>query len=120
MFFVGVVNESLAGRKLETRLELNQKCLAKAWFLYAFLELSQRYGSHNFFNLKLNDFVCRYGVFPAFSIGDSDSDSSWLDGALLQYHQQLRDVFRLQWTAHRCDVEGCQKILVAGKIYYIL
>ena len=58
-------------------------------------------------------------MFPKFHIGSGDPlESSWLDGALLQYHQQLRDVFRLQWTAHRCDVEGCQKVLVAGKIYY--
>ena len=38
----GQIDESEAGKKLEKRQELYRKRLTEAWFLYAFLEYSQR------------------------------------------------------------------------------
>ena len=69
------------------RVEVHRKRIAEAIFLFAYLELGQR-----------------YGCSPIVSGG--------IDKTILQNRIHIRDRFRAIWSVdHRCDVKGCTTVL---------
>ena len=75
--------ENLPYDVMGRRQELCRKRLSHAYFLYAFLELGQRYKIPNWFIIK-----------------------STLDRAILEH----REEFRERWTVkHKCEKKGCGK-----------
>ena len=72
------------------RVELSTDLLNDAFFLYCYLEISQRYGIKNYQVLKSN-----------------------LDGAILDLKVPLMKKFRQHWTInHRWDIPGCRLCIV--------
>ena len=70
------------------RVEVNRKRITEATFLFAYLELGQR-----------------YGVPPVISGG--------IDQTILKYRPQIRDKFREQWSVnHKCEKKGCSSVLI--------
>ena len=75
-----------------TRVNLNRKRLATAFFLYSFLE-----------------FTTRNGILHEFSCGDS-----WLDNTILQYYNLVKTQFSHHWThSHMCEVPNCESMMVS-------
>ena len=67
------------------REDLCRKRMADAYFLFAYLELSQRYGIENYQVLESN-----------------------LDDTILKHKTELLNAFRQKWALdHRCSVPGC-------------
>ena len=64
------------------RADVNRKRITDAWFLYAFLELSSR-----------------YGLNPKFYGGDN-----WLEDSIIENYNALKLVFSSVHFAHKCDV----------------
>jgi hypothetical protein len=72
---------------MQQRMEIHRKRITEAIFLFAYLELGQR-----------------YGLSPILSGG--------IDATIEQNRIQIRDEFRKIWTVdHRCDVKGCKSVL---------
>ena len=72
---------------MKQRVEIHRKRIAEALFLFAYLELGQR-----------------YGLPPIISGG--------IDATIEKNRIQIRDKFREIWTVeHRCDVKGCDSVL---------
>ena len=70
------------------RVEVHRKRIAEAVFLFAFLELGQR-----------------YGVPPIISGG--------IDNTILKYRADIRDKFREIWSVnHQCEKIGCSSVLI--------
>ena len=74
-----------------SRKNLCHKRLASGFFLYSLLELCYR---HN--------------IVPVFGV-----NMNWLDDALLEYHNKLKNMFSSSWCgSHKCDVENCETMMV--------
>ena len=70
------------------RIEVNRKRIADAVFLFAYLELGQRYG------------------LPPIIHGG-------VDETILKTKTDIRDKFRKVWSVnHHCDVKGCDSVLI--------
>ena len=70
----------------DRRIEVHRKRLTDAYFLFIYLELSQRYGVENYQIIENSD----------------------LDQTILNHLQQLHKIFRDKWAVnHQCDVKGC-------------
>ena len=70
------------------RVEIHRKRISEAVFLFAYLELGQR-----------------YGLSPIISGG--------IDETILRNRSDIRDKFRKIWSVdHRCDVKGCDSVLI--------
>ena len=70
------------------RVEINRKRIAEAIFLFAYLELGQR-----------------YGVSPILSGG--------IDQTILKHRAEIRDKFREIWSVeHKCETKGCSSVLI--------
>lgn len=73
---------------LMRRVQIHRKRIAEAIFLFAYLELSQR-----------------YGLPPIISGG--------IDQTILKNRTQIRDRFREIWSVnHLCDTKGCSSVLI--------
>lgn len=69
------------------RVEAQRKRISEAIFLFAYLELGQRYG--------LPPIIC-----------------GGVDNTILQNRIQIRDKFRETWSVnHKCEVKGCSSVL---------
>lgn len=72
---------------MQHRLEIQRKRITEAIFLFAYLELGQR-----------------YGLSPIITGG--------IDNTILRNKTDIRDRFREKWTVeHVCDVKGCSSVL---------
>ena len=69
---------------------MNRKRLADGWFLYAYLELSSR-----------------YGINPTFHGGPT-----WLEDSINQNYNPLKEKFSVIWTVHACMVAFCESMMV--------
>ena len=70
------------------RVEIHRKRIAEAVFLFAYLELGQR-----------------YGLSPIISGG--------IDETILRNRCEIRDKFRKIWSVdHRCEVKGCESVII--------
>ena len=74
---------------VKDRSELYSKRLTEAWFLYSFLEMSQR-----------------NGISPEFSSGEK-----WIDESILDNESLLRTCFSQMWMKHKCDIPHCASII---------
>ena len=74
---------------VKDRSELYSKRLTEAWFLYSFLEMSQR-----------------NGISPEFSSGEK-----WIDQSILDNESLLRTCFSQMWMKHKCDIPQCASII---------
>ena len=74
----------------EFRADLNRQRLLDGWFLYAFLELSSRFGSN-----------------PTFLGGDN-----WLEDSINENYNQLKHKFSVSWSNHECEVPFCSSMMV--------
>ena len=82
----------------DARFKLWEERLSEAFFLYSFLEFSQRAGIKTEFKFK----------------EDGGDSMKWIDRALESYHFRLRDFFRIYWTSqHKCETEGCMWAFVS-------
>lgn len=72
------------------RSDLNRQRVLDAWFLYAYLELSSR-----------------YGINPIFNGGET-----WLEDSINDNFNNLKDKFSVTWTNHRCKVPFCSEMMV--------
>ena len=73
---------------MQYRVEMHRKRLTEAVFIFAFLELGQRYG------------------IPPMIVGG-------IDNTILKNRTKIRDKFREIWTyQHSCDVKGCSSVLI--------
>ena len=78
-------NNKLPTSTADRRIDLCRKRLTDAYFLFIFLELSQRYELPNHQVLK----------------------NSNLDQTIMEHVQQLHKIFRNKWAKHQCDQKGC-------------
>ena len=79
-------NNKLPTDTADRRIEVQKKRLSDAYFLYIYLECSQRYGIKNHQVIENSD----------------------LDQTILKHMQQLHKVFRDKWAVnHQCNVKGC-------------
>ena len=75
---------------MKRRIELNRKRLSEAYFLFAYLELGQRY------------------KIPRYYIIEKD-----LDQTILKHKEKFQEAFRERWTTkHECEKEGCGEALI--------
>ena len=75
---------------LERRQELCRKRLSHGYFLFAYLELGQRYKIPNWFIIKTT-----------------------LDNAILEHREEFMKEFRERWTiGHQCDKKGCGEAMI--------
>ena len=73
---------------MQRRIEVHRKRIADAVFLFAYLELGQR-----------------YGLSPIITGG--------IDETVLMNKAQIRDKFRNIWSVdHCCDIKGCNSVIV--------
>ena len=72
------------------RADLNRRRLSDGWFLYAFLELSSR-----------------FGIFPTFHAGDK-----WLENSINENYNKLKFNFSAVWSNHKCQVKYCEEMMV--------
>ena len=78
-------NNRLPTATADRRVEVHRKRLTDAYFLFIYLELSQRYGVENYQIIENSD----------------------LDQTILNHLQQLHKIFRDKWAMNQCDVKGC-------------
>ena len=78
-------NNKLPTSTADRRIDLYQKRLTEAYFLYIYLELSQRYELPNHQVLE----------------------NSNLDKTIMKHLQQLHKIFRNKWAKNQCDQKGC-------------
>ena len=79
-------NNKLPTATADRRIEVHRKRLTDAYFLFIYLEFSQRYGVENYQIIENSD----------------------LDQTILKHLQQLHKIFRDKWAVnHQCDVKGC-------------
>ena len=79
-------NNRLPTATADRRVEVHRKRLTDAYFLFIYLEFSQRYGVENYQIIENSD----------------------LDQTILKHLQQLHKIFRDKWAVnHQCDVKGC-------------
>ena len=82
----------------DPRYKLWEERLSEAFYLYSFLEFSQRAGIKTEFKFK----------------EEGGDQMKWIDRAIETYHFRLRDFFRIYWTSlHKCEVEGCMWAFVS-------
>jgi hypothetical protein len=74
----------------KVRADLNRKRLSDGWFLYAFLELTSR-----------------FGIQPSFHGGDC-----WLENAINENYNTLKLNFSAVWANHKCSVAYCEEMMV--------
>ena len=72
---------------MNRREEVFRKRISKAWFLYAYIELTQRQGR----NVAIK--------------GD-------LESTILDNIPSMRRSYGYSWSSHLCDVKGCESTLV--------
>ena len=79
-------NNKLPTATADRRIEVHRKRLTDAYFLYIYLEFSQRCGIENYQIIENSD----------------------LDQTILKHLQKLHKIFRDKWAVnHQCDVKGC-------------
>ena len=78
-------NNKLPSSTADRRIDLCRKRLTDAYFLFIFLELSQRYELPNHQVLE----------------------NSNLDQTIMKHVQHLHKIFRNKWAKHQCDQKGC-------------
>ena len=83
-----VHNSKLPTDMMQRREEMCRKRMTEAFFLYAYLELGQRYCIPN------------YQVFQ----GD-------LDSTILEQQDKFQSEFSRRWMKHECDLKGCPECL---------
>ena len=75
-----------------SRIELNRKRLATAFYLYGFLE-----------------FTSRSGILHEFLPG-----ASWLENTILEYYNLIKSQFSQHWSSeHFCNVPNCKEMMVS-------
>ena len=78
-------NNRLPTSTANRRIDIHQRRLTEAYFLYIYLELGQRYGLPNYQIIENSD----------------------IDSTIMKHHQELHKRFRNRWSKHRCNVKGC-------------
>ena len=79
-------NNKLPTATADRRIEVHRKRLTDAYFLFIYLEFSQRCGIENYQIVENSD----------------------LDQTILKHLPQLHKIFRDKWAVnHQCDVKGC-------------
>ena len=71
------------------RSVIQAKRLTEGWFLYSFLEMSQR-----------------NGIQPEFAVGDK-----WIDESIYESESLLKTAFSEMWMNHTCDRPDCKKVI---------
>ena len=75
-------NNRLPTSTANRRIDIHQRRLTEAYFLYIYLELGQRYGLPNYQIIENSD----------------------IDSTIMKHHQELHKRFRNRWSKHRCNV----------------
>ena len=81
-------NRKLPSDLMPQRIELYRKRLTDAYMLYVYLELGQRYCISNYQVIEGN-----------------------LDSTIIKRQADFQIAFRNHWFAHRCDVQGCGRVI---------
>ena len=68
---------------------IQAKRLTEGWFLYSFLEMSQR-----------------IGIQPEFAVEDK-----WIDESIYESESLLKTAFSEMWMNHTCDRPDCKKVI---------
>ena len=75
---------------MDRRIEMNPDIVNNAYFLFCYLEISQRYGIKNYQIIRNN-----------------------IDSAILENKGELMKMYRQRWTIdHECDKPGCRSCIV--------